>query len=70
MESKLYRVLIISNAVGVAAYSAITLGYVALYYFGFPSEQVRGGAMLAAILNSGAGCRRFIWQEAAQGQID
>jgi hypothetical protein len=49
MESKFYRVLIISNAVGVAAYSAVALGYVPLYYFGFPSEQVRGGAMLAAI---------------------
>jgi len=53
MESRFELLIIVTsvaNAVCMAACVAVTLGYVALYDFGLSSEQVRGGAMLAAIL--------------------
>jgi len=48
MESG-FDIIAIVNAVGVAAYLAITLGSVALY-LGLPGEEVRGVAMILAIL--------------------
>jgi drug/metabolite transporter (DMT)-like permease len=48
MESR-FDIIAVVNAVCVAAYLAITLGYVALY-FGLPGEEVRGVAMILAIL--------------------
>lgn len=50
MESKFDGIVAITNAVFVAAYVAITLGYVALYDLGFSGEEVRHAAMIAAIL--------------------
>jgi len=53
MESKfkfLVVVTSVANAVGIATCVAIALRYVALYDVGFSSEQVRGGAIVAAIL--------------------
>jgi len=49
MESE-FGIVAIANAVFVAAYVAITLGYVALYDLGLSGEQVRGAAIVAAIL--------------------
>ena len=49
MESR-FDVMTIAIAVCVAAYIAITLGYVALYDLGLSGEKVRGAAMIAAIL--------------------
>ena len=50
MESKFDGIVTITNAVFLAAYVAITLGYVALYDLGLSGEKVRGAAMIAAIL--------------------
>jgi amino acid transporter len=50
MESKFDSIVTITNAVFLAAYVAIPLGYVALYDLGLSSEKVRGAAMIAAIL--------------------
>ena len=49
MESR-FDVMTIAIAVCVAAYIAITLGFVALYDLGLSDEKVRGAAMIAAIL--------------------
>lgn len=48
MESR-FDMVTTANAVSVAAYVAITLGYVALYDLGLSREAVRSGAMIAAI---------------------
>ena len=48
MESR-FDIIATVNAVCVAAYLAITLEYVALY-LGLPGEEVRGVAMILAIL--------------------
>jgi hypothetical protein len=37
------------SAVGVAAYAAIALGYVARYGLGVSLEAIRGAAMLTAV---------------------
>lgn len=49
MESR-FDVVTIATAVCIAGYVAITLGYIALYDFGLSREQLRSGAMLAALL--------------------
>jgi hypothetical protein len=49
MENR-FDLVTITSAVGVAGYVAIMLGYVALFDLGFGREQVRGAAMIAAIL--------------------
>lgn len=49
MESS-FNILTIVHAVCVAAYVAITLGYVALYNLGLSGEDVRGAAMIIAVL--------------------
>ena len=49
MESR-FDVVTIASAVCVAGYVAITLGYIALHDFGLSREQLRSGAMLAAIV--------------------
>jgi hypothetical protein len=49
MESK-FDIVAIVVAVCVAGYVAITLRHVALYGLGLSCEEVRGAAMLAAIL--------------------
>jgi hypothetical protein len=48
MESR-FDIVAVVNALCVAAYTAITLGCVALY-LGLPGEAVRGVAMILAIL--------------------
>jgi hypothetical protein len=48
MDSR-FDTAIIAGAVCVAGYVAITFGYMALYDLGLSCEQVRGGAMIAAI---------------------
>jgi hypothetical protein len=48
MESR-FDIIAIVNALCVAAYLAITLGYLALC-LGLPGEEVRGVAMILAIL--------------------
>jgi hypothetical protein len=50
MESWVDGIVTITNAVFLAAYVAITLGYVALYDLGLSGEKVRGAAMIAVIL--------------------
>jgi hypothetical protein len=50
MESWVDGIVTITNAVFLAAYVAITLGYVALYDLGLSGEKVRGEAMIAVIL--------------------
>ena len=40
----------IANAVCVAGYAAIMLGYVAHYNFGYSRAEIRGGALTAALL--------------------
>ncbi len=49
MEGR-FDMVTIANAICVAAYVAIALGYVALYDLGLSREAVRSGAMIAAIL--------------------
>ena len=49
MESR-FDLVTIAHASCVAGYVAITLGYVALYDLGLSCEEVRSGAMIAAIL--------------------
>jgi hypothetical protein len=49
MESKFDLVKTVS-AGGVAAYAAITLGYVARYYFGFSPQEIRGTAVGIAVI--------------------
>jgi hypothetical protein len=49
MEDR-FDIVTITSAVGVAGYVAIVLGHVALFDLGFGREQVRGAAMIAAIL--------------------
>jgi hypothetical protein len=49
MENR-FDIVTILSAVCVAGYVAIMLRYVALFDLGFSREQVRGGAMIAAIL--------------------
>jgi drug/metabolite transporter (DMT)-like permease len=48
MEGK-FDIVTIANAVCVAGYVAIMLGYVALYDLGLSGEAVRSAAMIAAI---------------------
>jgi hypothetical protein len=48
MESK-FDLATIASAVVVAGYLAIILGCVAFYDFGLSGEEVRSGAMIAAI---------------------
>jgi hypothetical protein len=45
-----FDIVTISSAVCVAGYVAIMLGHVALSDLGFSREEVRSGAMIAAIL--------------------
>jgi hypothetical protein len=49
MESR-FDLVTIAHAICVAGYVAITLGYVPLYDLGLSCEEVRSGAMIAAIL--------------------
>jgi hypothetical protein len=49
MESR-FDIVTIANAVCVAGYVAIMLGYAALYDFGFSFGEIRSGALIAAIL--------------------
>jgi hypothetical protein len=49
MESR-FDIVTVANAVCVAGYVAIMLGYAALYDFGFSCGEVRFGALIAAIL--------------------
>jgi hypothetical protein len=49
MESR-FDIVTIVNAICVAGYVAIMLGYAALYDFGFSCGEVRRGALIAAIL--------------------
>jgi hypothetical protein len=49
MESR-FDIATIASAVCVAGYAAIMLRYVLLFDFRFSSEQVRSGAMIAAII--------------------
>ena len=49
MENR-FDVVTVASAICVAGYVAITLGYIALYDFGLSREQLRSGAMLAAIV--------------------
>ena len=50
MESWVDGIVTITSAVVLAAYVAISLGYVALYDLGLSGEKVRGTAMVAVIL--------------------
>jgi hypothetical protein len=53
MESRFKLLVVVTsvaNAVCIAACVVFTLEYDALYDLGFSSEQVCGGAMIAAIL--------------------
>ena len=50
MESWVDGIVTITSAVFLAAYVAITLGYVALYDLGLSGGKVRGAAMIAVIL--------------------
>jgi hypothetical protein len=49
MESR-FDIVTIANAVCVAGYVAIMLAYVAHYDFGLSGAEIRGGAIIAAIL--------------------
>ena len=49
MESR-FDPVAIANAVCVAGYAAIMLGYVAHYNFGYSRAEIRGGALTAALL--------------------
>ncbi len=49
MKNRLDAVTAIS-AVGVAAYVAVAIGYVARYDLGFSSYQICGTALIAAVL--------------------
>jgi hypothetical protein len=49
MKNKLDAITAVS-AVGVAVYAAIAMGYVAQYGFGFSLEEIRGAAMLTAVV--------------------
>jgi hypothetical protein len=49
MESR-FDIVTVANAVCVAGYVAIMLGYAALYDFGSSCGEVRSGALIAAIL--------------------
>ena len=49
MENR-FDIATISSAVCVAGYVAIMLRYVAVFDLGFSREEVRGAAMIAAIL--------------------
>jgi hypothetical protein len=49
MENR-FDITTIASAVCVAGYVAILLGHVALFDVGFSLEQVRSGAMIAAVL--------------------
>jgi hypothetical protein len=49
MKSKLDAITTVS-ALGVAAYAAIAMGYVAQYGLGFSLEEIRGTAMLTAVV--------------------
>ncbi len=49
MKSKLDAITTVC-ALGVAAYAAIAMGYVAQYGLGFSLEEIRGTAMLAAVV--------------------
>ena len=49
MESR-FDAIAMANAVCVAGYAAISLGYVAHYGFGFSRSEIRGGATIVAII--------------------
>jgi hypothetical protein len=49
MESR-FDLVAIANSVCVAGYAAIMLGYVAHYNFGYSRLEIRGGALISAIL--------------------
>jgi hypothetical protein len=49
MKNKLDAVTAVS-AVGVAAYAAIAIGYVAQYDLGLSLEEIRGTALFTAVL--------------------
>jgi hypothetical protein len=49
MESK-FDVVTTASAVGVAAYVAITMGYVAHYDLGFSPQEIRGTAVAIAVI--------------------
>jgi hypothetical protein len=48
MESR-FDITTIASAVGVAAYLAIAVGYVAHYQLGFSLQEIRGAAVLIAV---------------------
>ncbi len=48
MESK-FDIVTIAGAVGVAAYVAVAIGYVARYDLGFSAEAIRGTAVGIAV---------------------
>ena len=49
MESRLDIVTIVS-AVGIAAYAAVAIRYVAGYHLGFSLQEIRGAAMVIAVV--------------------
>lgn len=49
MESK-FDIVTTASAVGVAAYVAITIGYVARYDLGFSLQEIRGTAVVIAVI--------------------
>jgi hypothetical protein len=49
MESR-FDIVTIANAVCVAGYVAMMLAYVALNEFGLSRAEIRGGAIIAALL--------------------
>ncbi len=49
MESR-FNIVTIVHALSTAAYAALALGFVTLYYLRLSGEQVRGAAMVTAIL--------------------
>ena len=49
MESR-FDIVTIAIAVGVAAYVAIAMGYVARYELGFSLQEIRSAAVLIAVV--------------------
>jgi uncharacterized membrane protein len=49
METR-FDLVAIANSACVAGYAAIMLGYVAHYNFGYSRLEIRGGALISAIL--------------------
>jgi hypothetical protein len=45
-----FEIVTMASAVYVAAYAAIAIGYVAHNELGFPLQEIRGGAVLIAVV--------------------